>query len=211
MPWDGRSIWDDAWYRYPLGNANWCGLSKELTPKLMVSWTNWLSTYHGNWTLYAVELTSIDTWMFNTNFLAEILVFIVAQKSSLIFLLMLLPVHRNNMGASPDQWDNRMVDHLKNFDLSSPEVRQQFGEWIECFLHNLGFVWNTWIPQNSPCYVIHLFLPAIHYGCCHSLLQICSSDVRLPEANILRFENLVFLEYPCYFLMLKPSIVSTCF
>jgi hypothetical protein len=32
------------------------------------------------------------------------------------------------MGASPDQWDNRMVDHLKNFDLSSPEVRQQFGE-----------------------------------------------------------------------------------
>ncbi|VAH48004.1 unnamed protein product [Triticum turgidum subsp. durum] len=32
----------------------------------------------------------------------------------------------NNMGASPGQWDNRMVDHLKNFDLSSPEVRQQF-------------------------------------------------------------------------------------
>jgi hypothetical protein len=43
---------------------------------------------------------------------------------------MLLPIDidRNNMGASPDQWDNRMVDHLKNFDLSSPEVRQQFGE-----------------------------------------------------------------------------------
>ncbi|KAM3387154.1 hypothetical protein ACQJBY_010177 [Aegilops geniculata] len=34
----------------------------------------------------------------------------------------------NNMGASPDQWDNRMVDHLKNFDLSSPEVRQQFAQ-----------------------------------------------------------------------------------
>ncbi|VAH32617.1 unnamed protein product [Triticum turgidum subsp. durum] len=35
---------------------------------------------------------------------------------------------KNNMGASPDQWDNRMVDHLKNFDLSSPEVRQQFAQ-----------------------------------------------------------------------------------
>ncbi|VAH47999.1 unnamed protein product [Triticum turgidum subsp. durum] len=34
----------------------------------------------------------------------------------------------NNMGASPGQWDNRMVDHLKNFDLSSPEVRQQFAQ-----------------------------------------------------------------------------------
>jgi hypothetical protein len=41
---------------------------------------------------------------------------------------MLLPINRNNMGGSPGQWDNRMVDHLKNFDLSSPEVRQQFGE-----------------------------------------------------------------------------------
>ena len=39
-----------------------------------------------------------------------------------------LCINRNNMGASPDQWDNRMVDHLKNFDLSSPEVRQQFGK-----------------------------------------------------------------------------------
>lgn len=43
-------------------------------------------------------------------------------------ILMLLPINRNNMGGSPGQWDNRMVDHLKNFDLSSPEVRQQFGE-----------------------------------------------------------------------------------
>jgi hypothetical protein len=52
------------------------------------------------------------------------------QKSSLaFFILMLLPINRNNMGgSSPDQWDNRMLDHLKNFDLSSPEVRQQFGE-----------------------------------------------------------------------------------
>uniref|UniRef100_A0A0E0H174 Protein TIC 40, chloroplastic n=1 Tax=Oryza nivara TaxID=4536 RepID=A0A0E0H174_ORYNI len=35
---------------------------------------------------------------------------------------------KNNMGGSPDQWDNRMLDHLKNFDLSSPEVRQQFAQ-----------------------------------------------------------------------------------
>nr|CAE03131.3 OJ000114_01.12 [Oryza sativa Japonica Group] len=37
-------------------------------------------------------------------------------------------VYPNNMGGSPDQWDNRMLDHLKNFDLSSPEVRQQFAQ-----------------------------------------------------------------------------------
>lgn len=33
------------------------------------------------------------------------------------------------MGGS-DGWDNRMMDSLKNFDLSSPEVKQQFGEFL---------------------------------------------------------------------------------
>nr|GMD86211.1 protein TIC 40, chloroplastic [Ipomoea batatas] len=33
----------------------------------------------------------------------------------------------NNMGGSPE-WDNRMMDTLKNFDLSSPEVKQQFDQ-----------------------------------------------------------------------------------
>lgn len=33
----------------------------------------------------------------------------------------------NNMGGSSD-WDNRMMDSLKNFDLSSPEVKQQFDQ-----------------------------------------------------------------------------------
>ncbi|KAK9109815.1 hypothetical protein Sjap_017875 [Stephania japonica] len=33
----------------------------------------------------------------------------------------------NNMGGSND-WDNRMTDSLKNFDLSSPEVKQQFDQ-----------------------------------------------------------------------------------
>ncbi|KAL8459660.1 hypothetical protein ACS0TY_036955 [Phlomoides rotata] len=33
----------------------------------------------------------------------------------------------NNMGGSPE-WDNRMVDSLKNFDLSSPEIKQQFDQ-----------------------------------------------------------------------------------
>ncbi|KNA10180.1 hypothetical protein SOVF_146780 [Spinacia oleracea] len=33
----------------------------------------------------------------------------------------------DNMGGSPD-WDNRMVDNLKNFDLNSPEVKQQFDQ-----------------------------------------------------------------------------------
>ncbi|GMH22398.1 hypothetical protein Nepgr_024241 [Nepenthes gracilis] len=33
----------------------------------------------------------------------------------------------NNMGGSAE-WDNRMMDTLKNFDLSSPEVKQQFDQ-----------------------------------------------------------------------------------
>ncbi|PSS00152.1 Protein TIC 40 like [Actinidia chinensis var. chinensis] len=33
----------------------------------------------------------------------------------------------NNMGGSTE-WDNRMMDSLKNFDLSSPEVKQQFDQ-----------------------------------------------------------------------------------
>ncbi|CAA7404608.1 unnamed protein product [Spirodela intermedia] len=32
----------------------------------------------------------------------------------------------NNMGGGGGEWDNRMMDSLKNFDLSSPEVKQQF-------------------------------------------------------------------------------------
>lgn len=31
------------------------------------------------------------------------------------------------MGGN-SEWDSRMMDSLKNFDLSSPEVKQQFGE-----------------------------------------------------------------------------------
>ncbi|XVF31667.1 hypothetical protein REPUB_Repub17cG0011300 [Reevesia pubescens] len=33
----------------------------------------------------------------------------------------------NNMGGSAE-WDNRMMDSLKNFDLDSPEVKQQFDQ-----------------------------------------------------------------------------------
>lgn len=33
----------------------------------------------------------------------------------------------NNMSGSP-QWDDRLMDSLKNFDLSSPEVKQQFDQ-----------------------------------------------------------------------------------
>ncbi|TYJ25989.1 hypothetical protein E1A91_A07G087800v1 [Gossypium mustelinum] len=33
----------------------------------------------------------------------------------------------NNMGGS-SEWDNRMMDSLKNFDLNSPEVKQQFDQ-----------------------------------------------------------------------------------
>ncbi|KAH6785699.1 hydroxyproline-rich glycoprotein family protein [Perilla frutescens var. hirtella] len=33
----------------------------------------------------------------------------------------------NNMGGNPE-WDNRMMDTLKNFDISSPEIKQQFDQ-----------------------------------------------------------------------------------
>ncbi|KAL1534154.1 protein TIC 40, chloroplastic-like [Salvia divinorum] len=33
----------------------------------------------------------------------------------------------NNMGGNPE-WDSRMMDTLKNFDLSSPEIKQQFDQ-----------------------------------------------------------------------------------
>lgn len=33
------------------------------------------------------------------------------------------------MGGNPE-WDNRLKDSLQNFDLSSPEVKEQFGELI---------------------------------------------------------------------------------
>jgi hypothetical protein len=65
---------------------------------------------------FVVELTSIKCMHLNK------------FKTVPVFYIDLLLVDRNNMGGSPDQWDNRMVDHLKNFDLSSPEVKQQFGE-----------------------------------------------------------------------------------
>ncbi|CAA3013278.1 TIC 40, chloroplastic [Olea europaea subsp. europaea] len=32
------------------------------------------------------------------------------------------------IGYSPE-WDNRLMDSSKNFDLSSPEIKQQFGEF----------------------------------------------------------------------------------
>jgi len=38
--------------------------------------------------------------------------------------------------SGSSEWDSRMVDSLKNFDLSSPEVKQQFGEFgIDCFCY----------------------------------------------------------------------------
>jgi hypothetical protein len=52
-----------------------------------------------------------------------------------------------------------MVDHLKNFDLSSPEVRQQFGEWINTctFTWILLGSWNMWILQEISHYAFSLF------------------------------------------------------
>lgn len=43
------------------------------------------------------------------------------------YLHVLIMLFRNNMGGSTE-WDNRMMDSLKNFDLNSPDVKQQFGK-----------------------------------------------------------------------------------
>ena len=39
---------------------------------------------------------------------------------------------RDNMGGTPD-FDNRMLENLKNFDINSPEVKQQFGKFRDHF------------------------------------------------------------------------------
>jgi len=39
----------------------------------------------------------------------------------------MIPFFRDNLGGNPE-WDNRMAETLNNFDLASPEVKQQFGE-----------------------------------------------------------------------------------
>ena len=40
------------------------------------------------------------------------------------------------------EWDKRMMESMKNFDLSSPEVKQQFGESEEFgfWLSAIGFL-----------------------------------------------------------------------
>jgi len=36
------------------------------------------------------------------------------------------------------EWDSQMMDTLKNFDLNSPQVKQQFGEFFyHCYALNL--------------------------------------------------------------------------
>lgn len=49
------------------------------------------------------------------------LIFEYQLLSKFFFLL------SNNMGGG-SEWDKRMMESMKNFDLSSPEVKQQFGE-----------------------------------------------------------------------------------
>lgn len=101
-----------------------------LTPRLMdllvIKLSYMLFTVH-TWAYKYV------IWMFNLIHRHLLWLYYSAKIFAGLFILMPLPINRNNMGSSPDQWDNRMVDHLKNFDLSSPEVRQQFGEWIKHF------------------------------------------------------------------------------
>jgi len=43
------------------------------------------------------------------------------------------------MGGSTE-WDSRMMDTLKNFDLNSPEVKQQFGKLLLYHCYALDFI-----------------------------------------------------------------------
>jgi hypothetical protein len=56
-------------------------------------------------------------------------------------------INRNNIGVSPDQLDNRMVDHLNNF---SSDVRQLFGELIDTYTFTLVQFesWNMSVLQE---------------------------------------------------------------
>lgn len=52
------------------------------------------------------------------------------------------------------EWDNRMMDSLKNFDLSSPEVKQQFGKFeVKIQLICVGFsIYSGLYFNNIQCY-----------------------------------------------------------
>lgn len=74
---------------------------------------------------------SIGQWMSHKFFIAE------GSFCCIIHYICIISFNcRSNMGGSTE-WDNRMMDSLKNFDLSSPEIKQQFGELLEnfCFFH----------------------------------------------------------------------------
>lgn len=80
------------------------------------------------------------------------------------------------MGGS-SEWDNSMMDSLKNFDLSSPEVKQQFGKYkkkleftfrtdlshfcdshalLTFHLHKMAFVLQG-ISNILACMLLHIF------------------------------------------------------
>jgi hypothetical protein len=52
----------------------------------------------------------------------------------------------NGMGGD-GAWDNRMSDMLKNFDLNSTEVKQQFGMFVK---QNMYFVCMLWLSYLHP-------------------------------------------------------------
>jgi hypothetical protein len=54
--------------------------------------------------------------------------------------------HSNGMGGD-GAWDNRMSDMLKNFDLNSTEVKQQFGMFVK---QNMYFVCMLWLSYLHP-------------------------------------------------------------
>lgn len=64
--------------------------------------------------------------------------------------------------SSNGEWDDRLMDSFKNFDLNSPEFKQQFGKFVfnyslpygQCSIHfgevlDVPFLWNWSYLQQS--------------------------------------------------------------
>lgn len=80
------------------------------------------------------------------------------------------------MGGS-EEWDNRMVENLKNFDLNSPEVKQQFGEFHDfclmqhCFKKVCSFpFYYMWVTgyvsiNNSSIHFYSAYRQLDYYAC----------------------------------------------
>lgn len=78
--------------------------------------------YLGFYSVLSVQTSDLEA--FTVSFYLDGRFFFLSTPLIQLFLAFF----RNSMGGSPE-WDNRMMDSLKNFDISSPEVKEQFGKF----------------------------------------------------------------------------------